>query len=149
MPNAGGSTGIKHCSSLLRALSLEDRQDGSQHAEGVQVQRAVRDVVVLQVQPLVVLDVRAPVAGPPAREAGLHFVVQRAAAVLLQLSRDKGARADDGHVAGHDVEELGQLVERHLAQDAVQQFVFEINRVDDFAIVSATPFIVPILPLLC
>ncbi len=38
--------------------------------------------------------------------------------VLLQLSRDEGARADDGHVAGHDVEELGQLVERRLAQDA-------------------------------
>ena len=30
----------------------------------------------------------------------------------------KGARADDGHVAGHGVEELGQLVERRLAQDA-------------------------------
>lgn len=101
------------CSGLL-----EDRQDSSQHAEGVQVQRAVRDIVVLQVQPLVVLDVRAPVAGPPAREAGLHLVVQRPAAVLLQLSRDEGARADDGHVAGHGVEELGQLVERRLAQDA-------------------------------
>lgn len=82
------------------------------------MQRAVCDVVVLKIQPLVVLDVRAPVAGPPAREAGLHLVVQRPAAVLLQLSRDEGARADDGHVAGHDVEELGQLVERRLAQDA-------------------------------
>lgn len=103
---------------LPRPGFFENRQDGSQHAEGVQVQRAVRDVVVLQVQPLVVLDVRAPVAGPPACEAGLHFVVQRSAAMLLQLSRDKGPRADDGHVAGHDVEELGQLVERRLAQDA-------------------------------
>lgn len=103
---------------LPRSGLLEDRQDGSQHAEGVQVQRAVRDVVVLQIQPLVVLDVRAPVAGPPACEAGLHLVVQRSAAMLLQLSRDKGPRADDGHVAGHDVEELGQLVERRLAQDA-------------------------------
>lgn len=65
------------------------------------------DVVVLQVQSLVVLDVRAAVTGPPAREARLHLVLQRAAAVLLQLSRDEGARADDGHVAGHDVEELG------------------------------------------
>lgn len=65
------------------------------------------DVVVLQVQSLVVLDVRAAVTGPSAREARLHLVVQRAAAVLLQLSRDEGARADDGHVAGHDVEELG------------------------------------------
>ena len=37
---------------------------------------------------------------------------------LLQFSRDEGARADDGHIAGHDVEELGQLVERCLAQDA-------------------------------
>ena len=78
----------------------------------------MRNVVVLQVQPLVVLDVRAPVAGPPTCEAGFYLVVQRTAAVLLQLSRDKGARADDGHVAGHDVEELGQLVERCLAQDA-------------------------------
>ena len=86
---------------------LEDRQDGSQHAQCVQVQRAVRDIVVLQIQPLVVLYVRAPVAGPPAREAGLHLVVQRAAAVPLQLSRNEGARIDDGHVAGHDVEELG------------------------------------------
>lgn len=68
------------------------------------------DIVVLQVQPLVVLDVRAPVAGPPARETGLHLVVQRSAAVLLQLSRNERARADDGHVSGHDVEELGQLV---------------------------------------
>lgn len=78
----------------------------------------MRDVVVLQVQPFVVLDVRAPIASPPAREAGLHLVVQRPAAVLLQLSRDEGARADDGHIAGHDVEELGELVERRLAQDA-------------------------------
>lgn len=38
--------------------------------------------------------------------------------MLFQLSRNEGARADDGHVAGHDVEELGQLVERRLAQDA-------------------------------
>lgn len=38
--------------------------------------------------------------------------------MLFQLSRDEGARADDGHVAGHDIEELGQLVERCLAQDA-------------------------------
>lgn len=117
-----GSMLIVGCAGGMRVLSrpglLEDRQDGSQHAEGVQVQRAVRDVVVLQIQPLVVLDVRAAVAGPPAREAGLHLVVQRAAAVLLQLSRDEGARADDGHVAGHDVEELRQLVERRLAQDA-------------------------------
>lgn len=103
---------------LPRPGFFENRQDGSQHAKGVQVQRAVRDVVVLQIQPLVVLDVRAPVAGPPACEAGLHLVVQRSAAMLLQLSRDKGPRADDGHVAGHDVEELGQLVERRLAQDA-------------------------------
>lgn len=95
---------------LSRPGLLEDRQDGSQHAKGIQVQRAVGDVVVLQVQPLVVLDVRASIAGPPAREAGLHLVVQRAAAVFLQLSRDEGARADDGHVAGHDVKELGQLV---------------------------------------
>lgn len=78
----------------------------------------MRDVVVLQVQPFVIFYVRAPVAGPPAREAGFHLVVQRAATVLLQLSRDEGARANDGHVAGHDVEELGQLVERRLAQDA-------------------------------
>lgn len=106
---------------LSRPCFLEDRQDGSQHAQGVQVQRAVGDVVVLQVQPLVVLDVRASVAGPPAREAGLHLVVQRPAAVLLQLSWDERARADDGHVAGHDVEELGQFVERRLAQDAAHR----------------------------
>lgn len=62
---------------LSRPGLLEDRQDGSQHAKGIQVQRAVGDVVVLQVQPLVVLDVRASIAGPPAREAGLHLVVQR------------------------------------------------------------------------
>lgn len=103
---------------LLGAGFLQNRQDGSQHAKGIKVQRAVGDVVVLQIQPLVVLDVRAPIASPPAREAGLHLVVQRAAAVFLQLSRDEGARADDGRVAGHDVKELGQLVERRLAQDA-------------------------------
>ena len=106
------------CGRLPCSYLFEDCQDGPQHAKGIQVQRAVRNVVVLQVQPLVVLDVRASIASPPAREAGLHLVVQRPAAVFLQLSRDEGARADDGHVAGHDVKELGQLVERRLAQDA-------------------------------
>ena len=64
------------CSGLL-----EDRQDSSQHAEGVQVQRAVRDIVVLQVQPLVVLDVRAPVAGPPAVRPGFTLLYMRRPAV--------------------------------------------------------------------
>lgn len=97
---------------------FENRQNGPKHAKSIQIQRAVGDVVVLQVQSLVVLDVRASIASPPAREAGLHLVVQRPSAVLLKLSRNEGTRANDGHVAGHDVEELGQLVERCLAQDA-------------------------------
>ena len=56
---------------LLCPFSLEDGGGGAQDAEGVQVQGAVGDVVVLQLQALLVLYVGTPVAAPPTREAWL------------------------------------------------------------------------------
>lgn len=96
---------------LLRPFSLEDGEGGAEDAEGVQVQGAVGDVVVFQLQALLVLDVGAAVAAPPAGEPGLHLVVQGAPSVGFQLAGDKRARADGGHLSLQYVEELRQLIQ--------------------------------------
>ena len=108
--------GFADPNSLLRTFSLEDGGGGAEDAEGVQVQGAVGDVVVFQLQALLVLDIGTPVAAPPTREAWLHLVVEGAPSVGFQLAGDKRARADGGHVALQHVEELGQLVQGSSAQ---------------------------------
>jgi hypothetical protein len=73
----------------------------------------VLDVVQVELDPLAPGQRRAPVYLRPAGDAGAdRQAAALSLAVLRYLHRDRRARADEGHIAAHDVEQIGQLVQR-------------------------------------
>ena len=71
----------------------------------------------VQVDGLIPGEVRAAGDLPEAGDAGADGeLAHHAGFVLCNLAGERGTRAHEGHVATQDVEQLGQLVDRRLAQ---------------------------------
>ena len=92
---------------LVEPLAAEDDRGGAQEDLEVEPQRAVLDVPEVELDPLVPRQRRAAVDLGPAGDAGAQReAAALAVGVLLDLHRDRGARADDRHVALEDVDEV-------------------------------------------
>ena len=84
-------------------------------------QRPVGDVGVVELHSLVPGDVAAPEHLPEAREARPEFLAGELPRLEgLDLERPQRAWSHEAHLAAQDVDELRQLVEARLAQEATE-----------------------------
>ena len=80
---------------------------------------AVVDVPDVELDPLLPGDAGAALDLGPAGDPRADLVAAALARrVVVDLGRDRRARADDRHLAAQDVDQVGDLVERGAAQEA-------------------------------
>src|SRR3954447_6591270 len=104
-----------------RALvgAAEERERRAEQDAEVEERRPVLDVPDVELDPLRPGQLRAAVDLRPPRDAGLDLQAPALMLVVfLDLVAQRRPRADHAHVAAQDIPELGQLVERQLAEDA-------------------------------
>src|SRR3954454_24395589 len=101
------------------ALVRPSEQCGGRPREDLEInpERAVLDVPDVQLDAFVPRQSRASVNLSPAGDAGLDVEASPLSRrVLLDLVRERGARADEAHVAADDIPQLRDLVERQSPQ---------------------------------
>src|SRR4051794_9311646 len=101
------------------ALVCPSEQCGGRPREDLEIdpRRAVLDVPDVELDAFVPRQPRTSVNLSPAGDAGLDVEASPLSRrVLLDLVRERGARADEAHVAADDIPELRDLVERQSPQ---------------------------------
>ncbi len=116
-----------------RRRRAQQHRDGAQQDAQVERERAVLDVPDVELDPLGPRERGAAVDLRPARQPGLDLEpAALALGVALDLVGERRARADEAHLAAQHVPQLGQLVDRGLAQqvaDARDARVALVDRV--------------------
>src|SRR5262249_14289587 len=94
------------------ALAAEDELDGAGEDAGVEAGRAVLDVPDVELDPRLPGDPGAALDLGPAGDPGADLVAPPLPRrVVVDLGRDRRARADDRHLAAQDVDQVRDLVE--------------------------------------